>query len=58
MATVLKMRGIPSINRLPSQLRAVTVQKPILCSSATSVFMTVKRNFRNSGDRENYSVDK
>jgi hypothetical protein len=58
MANVIMMRGISNINRLPSQLRAVTVQKPFLCSSATSLMMTVKRNFKNAGDKEDYSVKK
>lgn len=57
MANVLKMHGISSINVMASQLRAVTVQKPNLCNSAICL-MTVKRNFNNSGDKENYSVNK
>ncbi|GFG29982.1 hypothetical protein Cfor_11764 [Coptotermes formosanus] len=55
MANVLTIRVTSSINGLPTQLRVVTVQKPIFCSSASSVLKTFNRNFRRSGDKDDYS---
>jgi hypothetical protein len=55
MANVLKMHG--STNGLSIQLRTVIFEKPVLCNSSC-MLKTVKRNFKNSGEKEDYSVNK
>lgn len=55
MANVLTMRVTSNVNGLPTQLRVVTVQKPIFCSAPTSVMKTFNHNYRSSGDKDDYS---
>lgn len=57
MANVLTMRVTSNINGLPTQLRVVTVQKPIFCNAASSVLKTFNHNYRSSGDKDDYSVN-
>jgi hypothetical protein len=57
MANVLTMRVTSNINGLPTQLRVVTVQKPIFCNVASSVLKTFIHNYRSSGDKDDYSVN-
>jgi hypothetical protein len=57
MANVLKIISVSNINGLPMHLGVITVQKPILYSPTPSVLKTVNRNFKNSGDKEDYLVN-
>jgi hypothetical protein len=57
MANVLKICNISSINGLPIHLGIITVEKQILCCSLPSVLKTVKCNFKNSGNKEDYLVN-
>jgi hypothetical protein len=57
MANVLTMRVTSNVNGLSTQLRVVSVERSIFCNSTSSILKTFNRNFRSSGDKDDYSVN-
>jgi hypothetical protein len=57
MANVLKSISVSNINGLQMHLAVIPVQKPIFYIQTSSVLKTVTRNFKNSGGKEDYSVN-